>query len=214
MYRSIGFMSNKSKIIVVTGGSEGLGKAAADEIGCDYFVCDVSDYKQVQKMVEEVINKYGRIDVLVNNAGLWIQGELETNEPDEIKRLIEVNTLGTILFSRAVIPQMKKQKSGLILNVISQAGLYGKAERTVYQASKWAITGFTKSLEMELSKHNIKVTGVYPGMMRTGIFENAGIEKDTTNGLDTKDIAQIIEFILSFDLPLTFPEIGFKHINQ
>lgn len=143
-----------------------------------------------------------------------MQGELETNTPEEIKKLIEVNTVGTILFSRSVIPIMKAQKSGWIINVISQAGLYGKAERSVYNASKWAVTGFTKSLELELSKYNIKVVGVYPGMMKTHIFENAGIKKDTTNGLETSEVAKIIEFMLSFDSSLTFPEIGFKNINS
>jgi len=225
------------KIVIITGGSEGLGKAiakqlapnnqviilalnedklkaAAQEIGCDYYICDVTKYDQIRNTVSEVILKYGRIDVLINNAGLWIQGELNTNQPEQIEKLLDVNSLGTILFSRAVISEMKKQKSGWILNIISQAGLYGKAERTVYQASKWAITGFTKSLEMELSKYGIKVTGIYPGMMNTQIFENLGIHKDMSHALDTAEVARIVEFILSFESPLTFPEIGFKHINQ
>ncbi len=189
-------------------------KAAAQEIGCDYYICDVTKYDQIRNTVSEVILKYGRIDVLINNAGLWIQGELNTNQPEQIEKLLDVNSLGTILFSRAVISEMKKQKSGWILNIISQAGLYGKAERTVYQASKWAITGFTKSLEMELSKYGIKVTGIYPGMMNTQIFENLGIHKDMSHALDTAEVARIVEFILSFESPLTFPEIGFKHINQ
>jgi NADP-dependent 3-hydroxy acid dehydrogenase YdfG len=225
------------KVIVITGGSEGLGKAiakqlapnnqviicavnedklkaAANEIGCEYFVCDVTKNEQIEGMIKQVLVKYKRIDVLVNNAGLWIQGELDQNDPDKIKSLFEVNALGTILFSRSVIPVMKNQKSGWILNVISQAGFYGKAERSVYNASKWAITGFTKSLEMELAKFGIKVVGLYPGMMKTHIFQKVGIEKDTTNGLEVDEVAKIVEFIISFDSPLTFPEIGFKNINQ
>lgn len=225
-------------MIIITGGSEGLGKAIAtklasdnqvvicalneeklkatsSEIGCDYFICDVTNNDQIESMVKEVVKKYGRIDVLINNAGLWIQGELDSNDSVQIKRLFEVNTVGTILYSRAVIPQMKKQQAGWILNIISQAGFYGKAERSIYNASKWAITGFTKSLEPELSKHGIKVVGLYPGMMKTDIFKKIGVEKNTSNGLDTADVAKIIEFIISFDnSPLTFPEIGFKHINQ
>ena len=225
------------KTIVITGGSEGLGKSiakqlsaknkviilardkskletAAKELGCDFFVCDVADNNQIESTVKQIFQKYQKIDALINNAGIWIQGELDSSDPEKIKELIEINTLGTILFSRAVIPVMKKQESGWILNIISQAGFYGKAERSVYNASKWAITGFTKSLEMELSKYGIKVVGVYPGMMRTEIFESAGVQKDMTNAIDTTDAARIVEFILSFDSPLTFPEIGFKHLNQ
>lgn len=225
------------KVIVITGGSEGLGKAiakqlalnhqviicalnedklkaTASELGCDYFVCDVTKNEQIESMVKQVLAKHKRIDVLVNNAGLWIQGSLESNQPKEIQKLFEVNALGTILFSRAVIPAMKSQKAGWILNVISQAGFYGKAERSVYNASKWAITGFTKSLEMELAKFGIKVVGLYPGMMKTHIFKKVGIEKDTSNGLEVGEVAKIVEFIIFFDSPLTFPEIGFKNINQ
>src|SRR3989344_2766776 len=225
------------KVILITGGSEGLGKAiakqlaaanqviicardeerlkiTAKEIGSDSYVCDVTQNDQIENMVRNVMDKYQRIDILINNAGIWVQGELDTNKPDEIQRLMEVNSLGTMFFSKAVIPIMKKQKSGSIVNIISQAGFYGKAERSVYQASKWAINGFTKSLEMELSKYGIKVMGLYPGMMKTHIFENAGIQKDTTKGLEVEEVAKIVEFILSFDSPLTFPEIGFKHMNQ
>lgn len=225
------------KAVLITGGSEGLGKAiasrlalnnqvvicatdedklksAAKEIGCEYVVCDVTKCDQVEKLVAEVMQKYKRIDVLINNAGIWTEGELDTNTPEQIQKLIEVNTLGTMFFSRAVVPFMKNQKKGLVINIISQAGLYGKAERSVYQTSKWAITGFTKSLEMELSKYGIKVTGVYPGKMNTAIFESAGYKKNMDDALDPDEVAKIIEFIISFDSPLTFLEVGFKHINQ
>ena len=225
------------KVIVISGGSDGLGKTiakrlsskntviilsptkqklekAAKEIGCEFEVCDVSEYSQVEKAIEAIIKKHKRIDCVINNAGLWIQGELDENNPDDIKKVIEVNTTGVIFLSKAVIPQMKKQKNGLIINIDSYAGLVAKAERTVYNASKWAITGFSKSLQPELAKFNIGVTCIYPGMMVTQMFEKMGIHKVMEKGVKTDEVAKTIEFILTFDNPVLFPDIGIKHIEN
>jgi len=114
--------------------------------------------------------------------------------------------------TKAVVPAMKQQKSGLIININSQGGLYAKAERSVYTASKWAVTGFTKAMQPELAPFGIAVTGIYPGMLKTDMFNKMGIDKDMSKGLDTKEVAKTVEFLLSFDTPTTFPEIGIKHI--
>lgn len=225
------------KVVVISGGSDGLGKALAkqlsknnkviilapnevklrqvvEELECDYLVCDVSIWEQVEKAVESIIEKYTKIDVLINNAGVWIEGPIENNSPADIKRAIETNTLGTMLLTRAVVPNMKKNKSGWIINVISQAGIYVKAERTVYNGSKWAITGFTKSLQPELAMHGIKVIGLYPGQIRTDLFKKAGIEKNIERALDPEDIVKTVEFMLGFENTVTFPEIGIKHLEN
>lgn len=225
------------KTIVISGGSDGLGKAiakslsnshnviilspsedklkrASEEINCDYFVCDVGDYNNVHKVIENVVAKYGRIDCLVNNAGLWIQGELDDNEYERIKKVMEVNTLGVIYLSKAVIPYMKKEKDGLIININSQAGINYKKERTVYNASKWAITGFTKSLQPEVAKYGIRVTGIYPGKLKTNMFEKMGIHKDMEDGLDTKEVTRMIEFLISTSNDTIIPEICIKHIDN
>lgn len=224
------------KVIVISGGSDGLGKSIAEqlskkykvviisptkdklekvsqEIGCDFKVCDVSNYNSVQDTVESILKKHGRIDCLINSAGVWIEGSLETNDSEKIKKAIDVNTIGTIFLTKAVIPQMKKQSSGRIINIISQAGLYAKAERSVYNASKWAITSFTKSMEAELKNYGIGVIGIYPGKMKTEMFSKMGIKKDMSDGLDTEDVAKTIEFILSFGDEITFPEIGIKNLK-
>lgn len=226
-----------NKVIIISGGSDGLGKTIAQqlsqkykviifsptkeklekvsqELGCSFEVCDVSDYKSVQIAVNNVIKENGRIDCLINNAGVWIEGLLENNNPEEIKKVIDVNTIGTLFLTKAVVVQMKKQSVGRIINVVSQAGLYGKAERSIYNASKWAITGFTKSIESELKQYGIGVTGLYPGKMKTEMFAKMGIKKDMSDGLDTKDVAKTIEFILSFGNETTFPEIGIKNLKN
>jgi NADP-dependent 3-hydroxy acid dehydrogenase YdfG len=132
-----------SKIIVITGGSEGAGKAMAErlskentviiisrtkekleevakEIKCEYETCDVSDYSQAQVAINNIIEKYSKIDCLINNAGLWIEGKLEENDFERIKQVIDVNTLGLMYMTKAVIPHMKQNKDGLIINVNMQ----------------------------------------------------------------------------------------------
>ncbi|MBQ3020857.1 MAG: SDR family oxidoreductase [Bacilli bacterium] len=225
------------KTIVITGGSDGLGKTltetlakgnnviilatneekmkfVAEENNCFYKVCDVSNYKMVEKAISEIIEEYNKIDVLINNAGLWIQEELDTNDSDRIKSVIEVNLLGTINVSKAVIPSMKENKDGLIININSQAGINHKAERVVYNASKWGVTGFSKSLQDEVAKYGIRVTDVMPGMMKTDMFNKMNISKNMSNGLDTKEVARLIQFIIDTPSDVMIPEVGIKNINN
>lgn len=225
-------MTNKN-VILISGGSEGLGyaiaekfskihtviilarnaqktKKAAKELGCDFVIADVSDTGQVARAVSAVIKKHKKIDYLVNNAGLWIEGPLEKNNPKRIKEVIDVNTTGTILLTRSVLPYMRARKRGRIIMVNSQSGFYGKGERSVYNASKWAITGFTKSLQMELAGSAITVTGFYPGSMKTKLFEKAGIKKDTSKAMTVADAVRAVQFILETPDDLAIPEISIK----
>lgn len=226
------------KVVLITGGSDGLGKAiakrltgtsyqvvilsptseklkiAAKDLNCDYVVANVSDFSSITSAVKEVLDKYRRLDCLVNNAGLWIEGELDNNKPEDIERVVKVNNLGVLFASKAVIPQMKVQKAGLIININSQGGLYAKGERSVYSAAKWGITGFTKSLQSELAKYGIGVTGIYPGKMRTQMFEKMGIQKDMKDGLDPVEVAKVVEFLLNLNPLTVIPEIGIKYITN
>ncbi|QQS38814.1 SDR family oxidoreductase [Candidatus Woesebacteria bacterium] len=224
------------KVVLITGGSDGLGrtiakcvssdyqvvilspteqklKKVAKEIGVDYVLADVSNYASVENAIKLIIKKYKQIDCLVNNAGLWIQGELDDNDITHIENVMKVNALGVIYITKAIIPLMKKRKSGLIININSQGGLYAKAERSVYSAAKWGITGFTKSLQPELAKYGIAVTGIYPGKLDTKMFEKIGIDKDMTDALDTKEVARVIKFLLESPQGVVFPEIGIMCIK-
>lgn len=231
-------ISLMKKVVFISGGSDGLGKEiartlsptcsvvifsptkeklekVAKELGCDFLVGDVSVYEDNTRGINEVVKKYGRVDCLVNNAGLWIEGELDANDPAQIEKVIKVNSLGVILLTKAVIPQMKKQKSGLIININSQSGFYAnKPGRSVYNATKWGITGFTKSLQPELAKYGIRVTGIYPGKMKTKLFEKAGIQKEMSDALEPKVVAEFIEFLLATKETTVFPEVGIKLINS
>lgn len=224
------------KILLITGGSDGVGKALAEnlhdiyqviilgknqektesvarEIGVDFVVADITKPEEVIEAVKKIVDKYKKIDILVNNAGVWTQGLLEDNENNEIKNILDVNIYGTILMTKYVVPHMKKEKAGKIINVISQAGLYGKAERSIYNTSKWAITGFTKSLELELSKFGISVNGFYPGAIKTDIFKKTGNERNMDGYMEKDDVVRVLRFVIETKSNLNFPEIGIKPIE-
>lgn len=227
-----------TKTIVISGGSQGLGKAmaaklcpenkviilsedeeklkqTAQELGCDCCVCDVTKPEDVKKAVDYALGKYGKIDCLINNAGIWLEGEIDDNDPERIRKTLEVNTLGTMLLSREVIPAMKREKKGLIINIISQAGVHARPGYVVYSASKWGITGFTRSIEKDLAKDGIRVTGIYPGLVKTNIFKNAGYQDEgMENALDPDVVAELVRFVVSFDAPVLFTDLGLKNINQ
>lgn len=225
------------KVIVITGASDGLGKTlteslskenniialatteeklqkVAEDNNCNYKVCDVSDYHQVEKCTNEIIEEFGKIDILINNAGLWIQEKLEENDADRINAVIDVNLLGMIYMTKAVIPIMKKNQDGIIININSQAGINHKAERVVYNASKWGVTGFSKSLQDEVAKYGIRVTDILPGMLKTDMFNKMNIKKNMENGLDTKEVARLVKFIIDTPKDVMIPEIGIKNINN
>lgn len=224
------------KTVLISGASEGLGKAIAQtfssdpnykviifstdqvkiaqtgaNLNCDYYTCDVTNYSSLELMLNEIVAKYQKIDVVVNNAGLWIEGNLETNDPLKIKSVIDVNTLGVIYLTRAVLPLMKNNSGGQIINIVSQAGLTSKAQRSVYNASKWAITGFTKSLQEELVGTGVKVTGIYPSLINTKLFEKAGVNKDMSKALDPNEIAKLVKITCELPDNTYIPDLGIKN---
>lgn len=225
------------KIIVITGGSDGLGKAIAkrlddenkiiiisnnenklievsNEINCKYYVCDVVDYKQVDNTINKIINECGNIDILINNAGVWLAGDLTETDYDRISNCIDVNTKGPIYMTKAVLPNMYERKQGLIINVCSQASFDSDDFSTVYNASKWAMRGFNRSIQKDVSKKGVKVTGFYPGFMQTDIFKKAGNDYDTSTGLEVEKVAKAIEFIVNCDSDVIIPEFGIKDIEN
>jgi len=220
------------KVILITGGSEGLGfeiakklckendvvilsnhqdtlDEAGKELGCDKYFCDITNVENIKSVISEIEDKYKKIDVLINNAGVWVGGELDENEYSDIARVVLVNTVGTINMTKAVLHMMKKQKSGKIINVNSVNGIEVKPERSVYIASKWAVTGFTKAMSKELEKYNIKVIGIYPGLMKTNLFKNASSHRDMTEAMDPEKVARIVEMAVFFD-DINLDEVVFR----
>lgn len=224
------------KVVVVFGATDGLGKAVAQilaaahtvvvvgknvektqrvstELGVKGLVADVTQAQMVQSVVEAVA-KEGRIDCLINCAGIWIQGPLESNKPEDIQAVMEVNVFGTIFACRAAIPVLKAQGSGRIINVSSQAGLLPKPERTVYNASKWAVTGFTRSLALELAPFNISVSGFYPASIKTDLFKKGGVPKDVSKAMSVEACAKELAHLVEVDDALLVTDYAIKSIES
>ena len=178
-----------SKVVLITGGSSGIGKTVGnfllnkgytvygssrnpENVADSKFplvTIDVRNNESIQSAVAEIIAKEGRIDVLINNAGVGITGPIEEIPLDEIQNNFHTNVFGPIEVMKAVLPQMRKQKAGLIINVTSIAGYMGLPYRGIYSASKGALELITESIRMEVKSFNIRVTNVAPGDFATDI---------------------------------------------
>lgn len=177
------------KIVFITGASSGIGKAIGEYLHDKNYIVygtsrnpekypnskikllalDVTDVASIQNAIEQVLLQENRIDVLINNAGAGITGALEEIPTTEIKRNFETNFFGPIEVMKAVLPQMRKQKSGLIINITSIAGYMGLPYRSVYSASKGALELITEALRMEVKQFGIEVTNIAPGDFATNI---------------------------------------------
>ncbi len=178
-----------SKVVLITGGSSGIGKSIGEYLHQKGFVVygtsrdperilnsvfplitlDVRDTDSIDAAVAKVITLAGRLDIVVNNAGVGITGPLEEIPMQEIKNNFETNFFGPIAVMQAVLPQMRLQQSGLIINITSIAGYMGLPYRSIYSASKGALELITESLRMEVKSFGINITNVAPGDFATNI---------------------------------------------
>jgi len=163
--------------------SEDAGQAVAKDIGKDCFFqkLDVSSDENWAEFVKATIEKYGRIDGLVNNAGLVHFTPIEHFNPDDATRVLGVNTVGPMLGIKHVAPHMKSTGQGSIVNISSVDGLRGCNGLTLYTASKWALRGLTKSLAFELGTSGIRVNSVHPGGVDTPMGNSRNLPPDQLN---------------------------------
>jgi NAD(P)-dependent dehydrogenase (short-subunit alcohol dehydrogenase family) len=191
------YWSLAGRVVLVTGGSRGLGLALArrlvaedarvtvcardretlerarddlERLGGSVLAipCDVTDRDAVTRMVQEVTDRLGKIDALINNAGTIAVGPIETMDVEDFSRAMNVNFWGPLYATLAVLPAMRRQRSGRIVNVASIGGKISVPHLVPYSASKFALVGLSEGLRAELRHHGIEVSTVCPGLMRTG----------------------------------------------
>ena len=221
------------KVAFITGGSRGIGKAIAlkyaeegynvvinyissktdvielkkefDEKGVESLIlkANVSDTDEVDNLVKTAIEKFGRIDVLVNNAGITRDGLLMRMKEEDFDKVIEINLKGTFLVTKVVIPYMMKRKVGNIINLSSVVGVVGNAGQCNYSASKAGIIGFTKSLAKEVALRNIRVNAVAPGFIETDmtsvlseeVKKNINLQSPIKRMGNPREIANVVYFL-------------------
>lgn len=149
-------------------------RAALGEAGdCLVLELDVTREEQIRAGVQEALKRYGHIDILVNNAGHGLVGAIEETSDDEARAIFDVNVIGLIAVTRAVLPSMRERRKGHIVNVSSAGGYIGSPGWGVYGATKWAVEGLTESMAMELAEFGIKATAVALDSYDTGFMKSA-----------------------------------------
>jgi len=146
------------------------GARVAAEIGGSYRHLDVRDETAWSELVDEIVAAHGRIDVLVNNAGIFATGRHFEIDPQEFARVMDVNCMGVFLGMRAVSPIMREAGSGSIVNISSLAGLRGGVGAFAYHTSKWAVRGMTKAAAVENGRRNVRVNSIHPGLIDTDMM--------------------------------------------
>jgi 3-oxoacyl-[acyl-carrier protein] reductase len=225
-------MKLKSKVVMITGGSQGLGLSLAKKIAKEgskliliaqreellkkakkdveleggevfFYSCDIRDLIQVKAVVGEIIKKYKNIDILINNAGIWTDNDLDSKDSDRRLETLRTNILGHIQFTEEVLPYLNNEES-IIFNTISSAGVPdipsgSNTKWRTYGASKMGMVGYTNALRESLRDTNTKVIQFFPGGFESNLYENAGRPNPHAQPwmMKTEDVADVALFTLT-----------------
>lgn len=199
---------NKGANVLVTGRSQDRLQKAAEEIGAEWVVADVSTQEGIDATMAAVRNTLGGLDVLINNAGIGRFPELSEVEWEDFQVVFNTNVFGAAMMAKACAEIFRSQNSGNIVNIASTAGKKGFARGSVYSASKFALRSMTECWQAELRKHNVRVFGVNPSEVTTAFAQEERIERpEVSNRLRSQEIAHAIVGALEMDDRGFIPEL-------
>ncbi len=221
------------KLVVITGASSGFGKALAlefnkagypllllarrleklEELNLDNTICakvDVTDRTSFESAVRKAEEVYGKTDLIINNAGVMLLGNIETQDPVEWQKMLDINVMGVMHGMQIVMNDMKERNSGTIINLASIAGVKPFGNHAAYCASKYGVVGLTEVARKELSAHNVRVMRICPGAVTTELLSHttrddikegykAWKESTGVSNITAEDVAQTIKF--AYELP-------------
>jgi len=206
------------KVVLITGAGGGLGKELAklyQEKGyslvltdkkqegfedlkvenIEVVIGDLTKEETIQELATLIREKYKRIDILINNAGITFIQPFEENTTEQLDKILEIDLKAPMKLTKELYPLMVEQESGHIININSSAGKEGKANHTMYSAAKFGLAGFTQALRAEAKGQNIRVTSFHPGGINTPFYEHLGGKVDASVYMDPKKVAEIIVFL-------------------
>jgi NADP-dependent 3-hydroxy acid dehydrogenase YdfG len=239
------------QVVAVTGASSGIGEAVAravaeaggsvslaarrtdriealareieqDDRRAIAITTDVTDEAQAKSFVDTTVNELGRIDVLINSAGVMLLGPVDGADTSEWRRMIDVNLYGVLYTTHAVVPHLKAQRSGHILNVSSLAGVRASAGSAVYNATKFGVNAFSEALRQELAEHDVRVTAINPGAVETELRSHLSDElqrdqRERYTGvtlIEAHEIADVILYALAQPPHVSLNDIVIRPTRQ